>query len=462
MVFCAPIPTTPAAFGVLGTSGDAPGPIRGVWLGTVSPMGVLEQEVQAAAELLRADGGDLRLVGVDDGVVTVELLLRDASCAECVMPAEFLERLLAGRLTQAGVPHDRVVVADPRRTDDFTVEFPSDDPDAVMDELERLGWGDGLPIALPTPERVERVLGHLPGDADEVLAVLPPRFGAVTRRVIAANAVMAGCRPEYAPVVLAAALALSRPEMNLRGVNATTHPVAPLLIVHGPVAEELGINGGRNAFGPGRRANATIGRAVRLVLIHVSGARAGVSDGVGDASTQGQPSKYSYCVAENAAASPWGPLHVARGCPSESAVTVHCGENPHNVHDMESTTPEPLLAKFASVMTTLGSNNGCISQGEFFIGLCPEHAATLAGAEWSRTDIATHLWNTARLPAGELRAAFANRAWSDWLEALPDDALAPMTDSADNIRIFVVGGPGKHSCVIPSWGVTRSVVEPIR
>jgi len=245
--------------------------------------------------------------------------------------------------------------------------------------------------------------------------------------------------------------------VNLRGVNATTHPVAPLLIVHGRAATELGFNGGLGAFGPGNRANATVGRAIRLLLLHVAGAM----PGPGDVSTQGQPSKYTYCVAENADESPWPAYHRSVGVESASAVTVHCGENPHNFHDMEATEPTQILDKAASVMATLGTNNAPISQGEFFIGLCPEHASTIAGAGWARADVQGYLFQRARSPAAELRAAFDLLAWDRWMTALSDDELVPVTGSPDNIKVFVVGGPGKHSCVIPSWGMTRSATVPI-
>jgi len=260
------------------------------------------------------------------------------------------------------------------------------------------------------------------------------------------------------PVVAAAIEALAHPEVNLRGIQATTHPVAPLVIVHGEAVEREGYNSGAGAFGPGNRANATVGRAVRLVLLHVGGAR----PGAGDASTQAQPSKYTYCVAENGPGSPWPAYHRSRGVDAASAVTVACGENPHNVHDMESDDPVRLLTKVASVMATLGNNNACISQGEFFVALCPEHAATIAAHGWSRADVQSFLYERARLPRGELRRAFEAVAWQPWLAAIEDDdALLPMTDHPDNMRVLVVGGAGKHSCVIPSWGMTKSVTAAV-
>ncbi len=335
------------------------------------------------------------------------------------------------------------------------IDLVEDDPGALTQLYSQHGWGDGLPMVPPTPERVDEMLAGT--DPDEVIAVLPPRSGIATRRVIAINAVLAGCQPAHLPVLVAAVRALADPELNLRGVNATTHCVAPLLIVHGEVAETGGYNSGLGAFGPGNRANASTGRAVRLILMHVGGAR----PGPGDASTQGGPAKYSYCVAENLAQSPWGGYAVSVGVQAPSAITLHCGEAPHNVHDMESSDPGVILDKVASAMTSLGQNNAPISSGEYFVALCPEHAAVCANAGWTRTHIASYLFNRATLPVAELRRAFGLRAWAPWQQSLADEDRISMTEHPDNIKVFVVGGAGKHSSVIPSWGMTRSVTIPV-
>jgi hypothetical protein len=341
---------------------------------------------------------------------------------------------------------------------DEVVEVADESPEALWALLESRGWGDGLPVVAPTTERVERMLAAGRADPDALLGVVPPRDGAATVRTVAINAVMAGCRPELLPVVTAAVGALTRAEVNLRGVQATTHPVAPLVIVHGEIVERCGFNAGTGTFGPGNRSNASVGRALRFVLMHVGGAR----PGAGDASTQGQPSKYTYCIAERVDASPWTAYHRSRGIDAASAVTVACGENPHNFHDMESAEPIRLLTKAASVMATLGTNNACISQGEYFVVLCPEHAATIAGRGWARRDVQAFLYERARLPRGVLRGAFDAVAWEPWLAAIDDDSvLLPMTDDPDNIRVLVAGGAGKHSCVIPSWGMTKSVTAAV-
>ncbi|HUV11888.1 MAG TPA: hypothetical protein VMX12_13000, partial [Acidimicrobiia bacterium] len=140
---------------------------------------------------------------------------------------------------------------------------------------------------------------------------------------------------------------------------------------------------------------------------------------------------------------------------------VHCGEGPHNVHDMESSTPGPILDKVASAMTTLGQNNAPISQGEYFVALCPEHAATCAAAGWSRADVAQYLFDHATMRVGDLRTAFASRAWAPWQDALDDEDQMSMTEVPSNIKVVVVGGPGKHSSLIPSWGMTASATAPV-
>lgn len=336
------------------------------------------------------------------------------------------------------------------------VDVASDDPEVVLAAYAERGWGDGLPLVAPTEERVAAMLGDT-ANPDEVIATLPPRFGEATRRMIAVNAVLAGCRPAHLPVLVAAVRALDKPELNLRGVNATTHPVAPLLIVHGQAAVDGEYNAGIGAFGPGNRANAATGRALRLILLHIAGA----VPGPGDVSTQGGPAKYSYCVAENVEESPWGSYATDAGIDAASAITIHCGEAPHNVHDMESSDPASVLDKVASAMVSWGSNNAPISQGEFFVALCPEHASLCADHGWSRADVASYLFNKATVRVGDARQAFNLLAWAPWQIALGDDDIVSMTEHPNNIKVFVVGGAGKHSSVIPSWGMTKSVTLAI-
>jgi hypothetical protein len=341
------------------------------------------------------------------------------------------------------------------------LDLADESPEALDAMMAEHGWGDGLPVVAPTEARVERMLAGYPGSPDEVLAVLPPRSGAATVQTIAVNAVMAGCPPEVFPVLLAAVRGLAHTEFNLRGVQATTHSVAIMVAVHGEVVERAGYNSGFGTFGPGNRANATTGRALRLLLLNTGGGR----PGDGDASTQGQPAKYSYCFAENAAASPWPTYPHCRGVDAPSAVTVAGVEGPHNSHDMWSTTAPPIFEKIASVMTTLGSNNAPMIGSEFFVVLCPEHAAQAAADGWSRQDAQLFLYEHARLPWKVWREHHPHRygLGAPWLRDLADpEALMPMVTPPEHIRILVAGGPGKHSCVIPSWGsISQSVTVPV-
>ncbi|MDI2128128.1 hypothetical protein [Yinghuangia seranimata] len=346
---------------------------------------------------------------------------------------------------------------------DVPLTLADESPETLYALLEARGWGDGLPVVAPTPARVEAMLAAYDGDPDEVVGTLAPRLGEATARVLAVNAVMAGCPAGLLPLLVAAVRGLTAPEFNLRGVNSTTHPVSAMVVVHGEAVDRYGFNAGTGTLGPGNRANATLGRAVRFVMLHVAGgtAKGTAAGGLGDAATHGQPSKYTYCFAENTPASPWPAYPRALGLDSASAVTVAAMENPHNFHDMESREPAGILGKAATVMATFGTNNAVVSDAEYFVVLGPEHAATIAGAGWARQDVQSFLYEKARRRAGDFRAHFHANLWRPWMKALGDDDLMPMTDHPDNIRVLVSGGPGKQSFVVPSWGRTRSVTVPV-
>jgi hypothetical protein len=337
------------------------------------------------------------------------------------------------------------------------LQLIDESPERLYTMLAEHGWGDGLPVVAPTGERVERMLAGYPGSPDDVLAVLAPRSGAATVHIVAVNAVMAGCPPEVFPVLVAAVRALARPEFNLQGVQATTHPVAIMVAVHGDIVDGAGYNAGVGTFGPGCRANATTGRAIRLILLHVGGG----TPGDRDASTQGQPAKYTYCFAENGPATPWPLYPRSRGVDAPSAVTVAGVEGPHNSHDMWSTRAAPIFEKLASVMATLGSNNAPMMGSEFFVVLCPEHAAQAAREGWSREDVQLFLYERARLPLPVWKRHHPGRAefGAPWALDIDDpDWMMPVAAPPERIRVLVAGGPGKHSCVIPSWGsISESV-----
>ena len=327
--------------------------------------------------------------------------------------------------------------------------------------LER-GWGDGLPIVPPSVARVEGMLKYCDRQWNEPIGLLAPRWGEATPWRLAANAVMAGCRPEYFPLIMLAVEAMCAKAFNLYGIQATTHLCAPLLIVNGPVARELNINAGQNAFGPGRQSNSSIGRALRLALVNIGGA----VPGTGDMATFGSPAKFSYCIAENEAESPWEPLHVERGfAPEVSAVTVVGAEAPHNVNDHESTNAAGVLFMVAGTLATPGTNDIAYS-GEPVIAFGPEHAATIAREGYSKADARRVLWEHAWVPLGRFSEENIERRmrlkFPERLGKAGPEARVPVVQTPEDFVLIVVGGAGKHTAVIPTFGVTRSVTLPLR
>jgi hypothetical protein len=329
-----------------------------------------------------------------------------------------------------------------------------DDPETILAEFCRREWCDGLPIVPPTEERVRRMLGAR--DGERSLGAMAPQWGQATLGKLAVNAVMAGCRPAHFPVVVAAVEAMLDPAFNLYGVQATTHPVAPLVIVHGPCAAAIGVHGGSGCFGPGFRANATIGRAIRLVMLNVGGAWPGRRD----MATQGSPAKFSYCIREHVEVSPWEPLR------SDDSVTVFGGEAPHNVNDHVSTTAAGILATVADTAVSLGSNVGWyLSQSQLLVVLGPEHATTIAADGLSRADVQRFVFEHARLPLRTLKLGgmWGMHDWPRWMTVAQDDgAMMPQVPSPEDVLVIVAGGPGKHSAVVPNCTFSRAVSRAVR
>jgi hypothetical protein len=342
-------------------------------------------------------------------------------------------------------------------------ESPLDVPeDRVYDEFMRREWCDGLPIVAPTRERVDAMLAGARADGAESLGLMPPLWRECTLETMAVNAVMAGADPSYFPVIVAAVQAMLEPAFNLYGVQATTHPVAPLLIVSGPHARAIGLHAGSGLFGPGFRANATIGRAIRLILLNIGGAWPGRHD----MATQGSPAKFSYAIAEREDASPWAPLHVGLGFRAdESVVTVYGGEPPHNVNDHVSTTAPGILNNIADAAATLGSNVGWyFSQSQLLVVLGPEHAATVAADGFGKEDVQRFVFEHARLPLGRLRLGgmWGMHDWPAWMRKTTDDSvMLPLVPTPDDVLVIVAGGSGKHSAVVPNCTFSRAVSRRI-
>lgn len=282
------------------------------------------------------------------------------------------------------------------------------------------GWTDGLPVVPPTPERVERMLRGTERSPDELIASLPPKWGKATVERIAINAVMAGCLPEYLPVVLATVEAMVEEKFNLHGVQVTTSHVAPMLVINGPIQKELDINAGFNLFGQGWRANATIGRAVRLICTNIGGALPGELD----RAAFGHIGKYTCCIAENEGeGSPWEPMHVERGFqPGDSTVTVFAGAGPQSINDHGSNTAEGILNTICQNMAAPGN-----SSGETLLVIGIEHAKTISSDGLSKADVRHYI------------AEQTNRY------------------SEEDLLIMVAGGPaGRWSILVQGWGSPSS------
>lgn len=325
------------------------------------------------------------------------------------------------------------------------------------------GWTDGLPVVPPTPEKVAAVVAALDGQPEKVETRVPPRWGNLTREVLAINMVMAGCKAAYAPVVRAAMLAMCDSHFNLNGIQATTHMAAPLLVVNGPIRHEIGMNAGSNVFGSGNRANATIGRAIRLILLNVGGAWPGELD----KSTLGQPAKYTFCIAENEEASPWAPYHVEQGyAPEDNTVFVVGVEGPHSVTNHVADDPQGILDSIVSAMSTIAHNNA-VSSGSCVVVIGPEHAATIAGYGWTRHDVRSYLWMNTKNTFADV--SFNHRYGRVYNRNLPRwykreaDARIPIVPQPDNIHLFVAGGEaGRFSAFLPGWGhMTNPVLRAI-
>jgi hypothetical protein len=333
-----------------------------------------------------------------------------------------------------------------------------DSLEEIEDKLYKDGCTDGLPIVPPTEERVMRMIEHNKLNPSQVIAAIPPQNGPATVEKIAINAVMAGCKPEYLPVIIAAVEAMTSEGFDLFGVQATTHPCAMLTLVNGPIAKTLEINAGSGAMGPCWRANATIGRAVRLILLNCGGAFPGKVD----KATQGTPAKFSFCVAENEEANPWEPFHVERGFkPTDSTVTVLGAEGPHDINGGDATKASNLLRMIASSMMSAGCSNARFTKGADIV-LCvgPEHAAIFAKDGVTKDEVKEYIFNTARIPLdyfSEEHLAARKRAPAQHGEM--DGKPIPIAMSKENILIFVAGGAGLHSSWMPTWGAPKHVAK---
>ena len=328
----------------------------------------------------------------------------------------------------------------------------ADWPEAIETCFER-GWTDGLPVVPATAPAVRRFLAAAGQAPDDVVLVEATRRRSITAEKVAINAVLAGCRPEYMPVLLAALRAMADPAFTLHGAITSTGGSATLVVVNGPIRQRLDFNAGGNVFGPGRRANATLGRAIRLITLNCLGAQPGVLD----RSTQGHPGKYTYCIAELEEDSPWPPLHVDRGLPRDaSAVTVFAAEGPHNVLSHYGETADAIVVAIADTMACLGS----FSPGESFVVLAPEHVQILARDGWTRPRIREALYAAARRTVADLKRG---GKLPGAVEPGEETRWMHRGQGPDDIHLVVAGGgAGGHSAFIPSWSRERNSLAVTR
>jgi hypothetical protein len=317
----------------------------------------------------------------------------------------------------------------------------------AMDLCYERGWTDGLPVAPPTEPAVGRMLDAAGLAPDAQLAFITNRQVAVTAEKVAINAVMAGCLPEYMPVVVAAVEAIADPLWGYHGPATSTGGAGPLLIVNGPIARRLEMNCEDNLFGPGWRSNATIGRAIRLVMRNVIGTLPGLLD----RGTLGHPGKYSYVIAENEAESPWIPFHVQRGLrPEQSAVTVLAAEAPRQWYNQLSSTPEGVLRTVCDDMRHHNSTNG---QPQYALVLAGEHMRTIANGGWTKADIQKFVFENTQNSVAHIKR----------MERLagavtpPDETtMRPLLAQPDDLFVIAAGGrAGAFSSYIPGWAGGR-------
>ena len=331
--------------------------------------------------------------------------------------------------------------------------FIDPDPEKTSNDFYNRRMTDGLPIIPPTKTRVMKFLEYTDRAPNDILTILPPRQGKAEIEKIAVNSVMAGCFPQFMPIIQQSIKAISKEKFNLTSINATTHPVGICVILNGPLSGEIGASSSTGCLGPGNITNATIGRALRLCLINIAGA----VPGVGDHATMGSPAKYSYTFAEAESESPWEPLHIERGFePHTSTTTVMAVEAPHNVNDHRSKHAEDLLETISCTLSTPGCNNSHVP-GEILVIMSPEHAKTIIRDGWDKMDIKNYLHKNSVVPV-ELADRGGRKLDKKWI--VGDDVH--ITRSPNDVVLVVAGGSGRHTMIAHGFGTSsESVTMPI-
>ena len=315
----------------------------------------------------------------------------------------------------------------------------------VEEAMFARGWSDGLPLVPPTEERVLRMLDGTSRDPQEVIGLVPPALSAATVEKIAINAVMAGCKPEYLPVVLAAVEAVLDEKFAMHGVLATTQFAAPVIVVNGAVRRRIGMNAKGNALGQGNRANSSIGRALQLVIRNIGEGRPQEVD----RATLGNPGKLGYCFAEDEEGSCWEPLSVERGVkPGISAVTVFAGFGLQGVVDQKSRDPESLARSMAESLKAMQSVKLAPACDAILV-VCPEHERTFRNAGWSKARLYEELYRLCEIPGEDLVAGAKGIA-----EGGPPSLAGKTINKFRPGGLLIVragGGAGMFSGIIGGW-----------
>ena len=320
-------------------------------------------------------------------------------------------------------------------------------------------WSDGLPVVTPTDERISRMLSATTRNPEEIIGPIPPAMEIATVASVATHAVMAGCKPEYLPVVLGATELMLQTEFNVNGVQGTMHGVAPMMIVSGPYAAEIGIHGGSGCLGPGFRANASIGRAIRLMLMNIGAGLPGISS----MTVFGMPSRFTYCLTENSEDNPWESLSVSKGYSAdENVLTMAMVESPRFCWDDVSDEPERLIRGIADTMTAMGSWN-MHARSDMVVAMSPQHAEICEKSGWTRDEVHTRLIEVAGRTVSNLKLGGnwrRERALALPVPIDPDDSecFVPTIKDRVDLQLIVAGGWGPCTAVCHGWsGGSRAV-----
>jgi len=344
---------------------------------------------------------------------------------------------------------------DPGMTEILTLRFDTDllqarkielaESEDIMEACFERGWSDGLPLVPPTPLRVTRMLSSTDRSADEIVGSVPPDNRPCTIEKIAINAVMAGCKPDYLQVVIAALKAALKDEFCMHGLLCTTYFSTPVMIVNGPITKQIGMNSGVNALGQGNRANATIGRALQLIVRNVGG---GIPGGI-DRATLGNPGKYTFCFCEDESDAEWPSLSMDRGYTREdSVVNLFAGSGVQPFVDQQSRQPESLVKNLANSLRSV-ANTRSFGMADAIIVISPEHRRVLREGGWTKPNLKQALYDELKTPGADII-----RGKDGIAEGMPEKFKDIILNKFRDDGLHIVGAGGKagmFSAIISGW-----------